>query len=94
MPVMTRRRTKKPQSEAMKPSPNGKKLKQAVKKMKAEKEQKRKEAEAKEKTLKTPSPKPILKASEDGFGMWGKLDTNIYKYIFGSLIYQAHSNYL
>ena len=73
MPVLTRCRVKKPEDQAMRPSPNPKKLKKAAKKLqeekkkgkKATKETKDKEEKAAEKPIKTPSPKPILKKTED-----------------------------
>ena len=69
MPVLTRCRGKTPEGEAMKASPNPKKLKQAARKLKEakknaeqkEKAGKAKDGEAVEPTLMTPSPKPILK---------------------------------
>ena len=80
MPVLTRCRGKTPEGEAMKASPNPKKLKQAARRLKeakkkAETQKNTGKAKKKEKvdtgkakkeekvgpTLKTPSPKPILK---------------------------------
>ena len=61
MPVLTRCRSKMPEMDALKASPNPRKLKKAAQKVKASK----KKASPKAEELKTPPPKPILKKKKD-----------------------------
>ena len=69
MPTLTRCRSKTPEALAMKASPCAKKLKKAAKNLK---EKKKDKAVDKTSSLKTPSPKPILKTPPEVPGVLGQ----------------------
>lgn len=61
MPVLRRCRSKTPAKEAMKASPDPRKLKKAAKSVKTKQKEKVKGPLTSTESVKTPSPKPILK---------------------------------